>query len=43
MADKKTMLQELKRAFSLDNDIVQYMMKNAPADALQQAFNAVTA
>jgi len=40
---KKGMLQELKRAFSLDNDILQYMMKNTPADALQQAFTAVTA
>lgn len=42
MADKKTMLQELKRAFSLDNDILQYMMKNTPADALKQAFTAVS-
>jgi len=42
MADKKTMLQQLKRAFSLDNDILQYMMKNTPADAVKQAFNAVT-
>jgi len=43
MADKKTMLQQLKRAFSLDNDILQYMMKNTPADAVKQAFNSVTA
>ena len=42
MADKKTMTQELKKAFSLDNDILQYMMKNTPADALKQAYNAVT-
>lgn len=42
MADKKTMLGELKRAFSLDNDIIQYMMKNTPLDAIKQAYSAAT-
>jgi LysM repeat protein len=42
MANKQTMLQDLKKAFSLDNAILQYMMKNTPADAVKQAFNAAT-
>ena len=33
-------LADLKRAFSLDNDILQYMMNNTPGDALLHAFNA---
>lgn len=30
------MMADIKRAFSLDNDILQYMKKNTPGDALMQ-------
>ena len=34
--DYKKFGSELKRAFSIDNDVLQYMMNNTPGDALMQ-------
>lgn len=37
---KSAILDNLKKSFSLDNDILQYMMKNTPGDALKQVITS---
>ena len=37
---KTSILSDLKKSFSLDNDIIQYMMKNTPGDALKQVITS---
>jgi hypothetical protein len=37
---KSGILSNLQKAFSLDNDILQYMMKNTPGDALKQVITS---
>ncbi len=37
---KSAILDNLQKAFSLDNDILQYMMKNTPGDALKQVITS---
>ena len=37
---KAAILNNLQKAFSLDNDILQYMMKNTPGDALKQVITS---
>lgn len=37
---KSAILSNLKKSFSLDNDILQYMMKNTPGDALKQVITS---
>mgnify|MGYP003127585945 CR=1 FL=1 len=37
---KSAILNNLQKAFSLDNDILQYMMKNTPGDALKQVITS---
>ena len=37
LSDFKKFGKEIKRAFSLDNDIYKWMNENTPGDALMQA------
>ena len=46
MADKKKigddLMANLRKAFSTKNDVLQYMIKNTPGDALQKAIKSTT-